>query len=369
MNLYFSHHIFSTQAFGGISRYFVELARELDQERNDLTIKIVSPFFVNSYLPELPSSLFIGRKAPRPKRGLRVLTGINQALSIAYFAAKSGIYHETYYNRFSALKASSSFAKVTTVYDCIHEIFPDQFSPRDHTSKLKKETVDRADLVLCVSDSTKKDLIQRFNVNPQKIRVTHLGFTPMKIADQQTPFAENRPDRPYLLFVGNRGIYKNGRRMMEAFASSIARREGMLLVFFGGESVSQAERDWISSNGLEQQIVFVRGDDKKLAQYYQGATAFVFPSLYEGFGLPLLEAMSAGCPVLCSNTSSFPEVARDAALYFDPTQVEAITSALNEFINDSTLRDHLIKKGFENIRDFTWKKCANLTLSAYKELN
>ena len=372
MNLYFSHHIFSTQDVGGISRYFVELARELVQETRELpnfSIKILSPIFVNAYLSEFPSSIVIGKRVPFPKRGRRLLAGINQAISIPYFTTKKGIYHETYYDGFAALLASkSSIARVTTVHDCIHEIFPHHFSRRDRTSKLKKASIERADLIFCVSHSTKSDLIHYFDVNPEKIRVIHLGLTPMLPSSPQLTAEEKIADRPYFLFVGNRGLYKNGRRLMLAFARSQAKREGMSLVFFGGEPPSFEEQQWIISNDLEKQIIFVQGDDEKLAKYYQSATAFVFPSLYEGFGLPLLEAMSAGCPVICSNTSSFPEVARDAALYFDPIHVDAITFALDRFLNDSSLKDRLVQKGFENVKDFTWRKCAQLTLSAYHEL-
>lgn len=371
MNLYFSHHIFSIQRHGGISRYYVELARELHQCTKDpqnLQIKVVAPLFVNAYLPKLPASLVIGKQISPFKRGHRVLAAVNQSISIPYLATKTGIYHETYYNSFSALWAAplSSFVKVTTVHDCIHEIFPKEFSWRDQTSKLKKATLEKADLIFCVSNATKNDLLRLFDVDPKKIRVTHLG-APLVHTKASLPNEENRPTRPYFLFVGRRGIYKNGNRLIHGFANSLARREDFLLVFFGGEPVSNEERNLIFSEGLEKQIIFIQGDDDALAKYYQNAAAFVFPSLYEGFGLPILEAMSAGCPVICSNTSSFPEVARDAALYFDPTEVESITFALDKLLQDSYLRNDLIKKGFENIRNFSWAKCAELTLAAYRE--
>ena len=112
----------------------------------------------------------------------------------------------------------------------------------------------------------------------------------------------------------------------------------------------------------------VNGDDAKLANYYRNASLFVYPSLYEGFGIPPLEAMGYGCPVVCSNTSSIPEVVGDAAILFDPYSLDSISNAIETVLTNNHLRSSLISRGFEQIQKFSWKKCADETLDVYKKV-
>ena len=142
-----------------------------------------------------------------------------------------------------------------------------------------------------------------------------------------------------------------------------------IIVAFGGGSFSSSEIQLLKTLGIQEgQIIHVSGDDAKLANYYYNASAFIFPSLYEGFGLRVLEAMSLDCPVISSNTSSMPEVIGDAAEYFDPKSEEQIVHAIENVVFSETRRKELIMKGRKRHKRFTWKKCADETFEVYKQL-
>ncbi|MEM2154884.1 MAG: glycosyltransferase family 1 protein, partial [Nitrososphaeria archaeon] len=141
------------------------------------------------------------------------------------------------------------------------------------------------------------------------------------------------------------------------------------IVCFGGGLFSAEEIDLMIKLGLsEDQVIQISGDDKTLAHLYRNAAVFVYPSLYEGFGIPLLEAMSLGCPVICSNTSSFPEVAGNAAEFFDPYEADSIAVALENVLYSSEKSKHLVNLGYERVKNFSWEKCADETRSIYLSL-
>jgi len=249
----------------------------------------------------------------------------------------------------------------------IHELFCDQFSPRDKTTQFKKSTFKRVDHIICISQSTKRDLMKFFDVDEKKITVVHLGVD--LTAFQKTPRVLPGFEKPFILFVGSRGGYKNFSGLLKAFASSKRLMTEFDIVSFGSDDFNAMERESIKQLGFKaDQVRQICGGDDILASLYNQAVAFVYPSVYEGFGLPPLEAMSAGCPVISSNTSSMPEVVRNSGVYFDPSNIEAMKCSIENVVFSDSLQKDLISLGYKNINDFSWQKCADETLYIYRKL-
>jgi glycosyltransferase involved in cell wall biosynthesis len=247
--------------------------------------------------------------------------------------------------------------------DLIHEIYLDKYNYKKNAN-LKNNIIYSADHIICISNNTKKDLINFYKVEEPKITVIYLGYETSK---EITMIENINIIRPFFLYVGSRGRYKNFLKFLEAFSLSKLLKNNLDIYCFGGGDFTTKELDIIKSLEIDlSQVKYFHGDDKKLNYLYLKAHAFVFPSLYEGFGLPLLEAMNMGCPVVCSNTSSFPEVVNDAALLFDPESKEDIKVKLEEIFANVNLKKKLIEKGYNNLQRFSWKKCAEETLSVYK---
>jgi glycosyltransferase involved in cell wall biosynthesis len=178
-----------------------------------------------------------------------------------------------------------------------------------------------------------------------------------------------RLPKPFFLHVGMRGAYKNFGNLLSAYASSPMLRRDFDLIAFGSNGFTQRENESIQDLGLTSlQVRHLSGDDALLGHLYREAVAFIYPSLYEGFGIPPLEAMGFGCPVLCGKTSSIPEVVGDAGLYFDPNRVEAIADAMERVALSAELRLDLVARGNERVRQFSWERCAAETLDVYRDL-
>jgi glycosyltransferase involved in cell wall biosynthesis len=204
------------------------------------------------------------------------------------------------------------------------------------------------------------------DVDPAKTSVIHHGFAltvPAAIATFEAP------PRPFLLFVGKRCGYKNFAGLLQAFAGSSTLRRDFDVVCFGGGPFNSADHMAVRQAGLRPHQVHQRGgSDAVLAELYRRARAFVYPSFYEGFGIPPLEAMSFDCPVVCSDASSIPEVVGDAALMFDAHDPEAIRQCLEQVVADEALRKELVAQGRRRLEKFSWGRCARETLSVYKQL-
>lgn len=274
------------------------------------------------------------------------------------------IVHETYYSRKSC--APRNTCKVLTVYDMIHEKYPQWGSRWDQSAILKRVAVNRADHVICISKSTRNDLLEMYNVDPKKISVVHLGAeTPTGVVGRD----KSSGARPYLLYVGARPGHKNFLGFLLAFAYSRKLRADFDVVAFGGGGFTPAELQEVAKLGLHSsQVRQVSGGDDLLGQLYVSANAFVYPSLYEGFGLPPLEAMGHRCPVVSSNTSSMPEVIGDAGEYFDPASRHDMAEAIERVAYSPSRTEELVRKGLERQGKFTWERCAGQTLDIYHQL-
>lgn len=366
MNIVFGYQIFALQSYGGISRYFVRLAQGLLALGEQ--IDVVAPIHRNRYLKDLPSALVHGLEFERffPKTA-RVVMLANHLLSkrkLAHIAAD--IVHDTYYS--AAPLTPAAKGRVITVYDMIHEKYPANFSSRDLTTKYKRFAVAHADHVICISHSTKNDLCELFDVSEHKISVVHLGFEKFEVHPSGSMLSKNK-ERPFLLYVGSRGKYKNFERMLRAVALSPALKNNFDIVAFGGGVFSTAEHVLISQLGFSPGAVRqMGGGDAVLGNLYSQASAFVYPSIYEGFGLPPLEAMAHDCPVVTSNSSSMPEVVGDAGAYFAPFDIEAQAQAIADVVFDTQRRNTLIAAGRQRLVLFSWDRCARETQAVYQKV-
>lgn len=366
MRVAFDHQIFGWQRFGGISRYFFELAGHIARRTDgNVQVRVNSPLFVNDYLRHGSAELdVLGIRAPAIRRTGRIYRALNEVAAPAFLRAwHPDIVHETYYSRKTT--APKGCRVVLTVFDMIHELFSEHFAPWDTTCSEKKVALARADHIICISENTRQDLIRLLDVDAAKVSVVHLGFS---LTCERTATLVAQP-KPYLLFVGSRGGYKNFNRLLEAYAASKCLRNEFDLIAFGGGNFTAGERDLIRQLDLPDMAVRqIGGGDDVLGALYQGAALFIYPSLYEGFGIPPLEAMSFDCPVACSNTSSIPEVVGDAAVFFDPSSVDSIGGSLESIAHNERSRADLIAKGRERLRMFSWEACAEKTYQVYRSV-
>jgi glycosyltransferase involved in cell wall biosynthesis len=278
------------------------------------------------------------------------------------------ILHETYFS-YDGFQPHSS-KRVLTVYDFIHERYPEMFGPNNHmTTGPKKAAALRADHVICISHSTRRDLIEYCGVQEDKISVVYLGVDDVFKQENSSLGTAAKHPRPYLLFVGKRDGYKNFEKVVRAFSLSSRLKNDFDIVSFGGGALTQDELKIALDCRLRaDQLVHYGGGDPVLAQLYSQAAAFIYPSLYEGFGIPPLEAMAAGCPVISSNTSSMPEVVGQAGEYFNPEDEDSMLSAIENVLYSNTHSADLIACGFEQGRKFSWQKCAAETLNIYRSI-
>lgn len=366
MKIAYDHQIFYQQPFGGISRYFSSLASELNKVGE--AVNIFSPIYSNRYIKSLPADIVRGHYiAKYPPKTIRLVKAYNNMISRHQIEAwKPDLLHETYYSELSLAPKKSAI--VTTVYDMIHEIYKEEFFDGGKTSKLKLESIKRADHIICISESTKKDLIEIFNVPPHKVSVVLLAFDQF-YPNSNLDGSATGSYAPYLLYVGSRAGYKNFAAFIESIALSKGLMSDMNVICFGGGSFNDGEIAMFKQMGFKEgQIRQINGDDELLGSFYGGAKAFVYPSLYEGFGIPPLEAMSSNCPVICSNTSSIPEVVGGAGKYFDPHNIGDMCRSIESVVYDESVLRDLKKLGTERVQHFSWSKCAGQTLEIYKQL-
>jgi len=239
----------------------------------------------------------------------------------------------------------------------VHDVIPLHFPYRNPIARLYYGTMLRRGLtksrrVCTVTESAKREIVSATGCDAGKIFVTPNGVD--AIADE--PPAEGR----YFLFVGNDKPHKNVERLISAFDGVRRNDRSVDLVMAGGSFEHHARRDGIRSEGFVS--------NERLAALYRGALALIIPSLDEGFGLPALEAMSCGTPVIASNIPALVEVTGDAAVHVDPKSVEGIAGAMRRVAADTALRKSLGRRGIERARQFTWRRCAEETVRVYREV-
>ena len=365
LHISYDHQVFTWQKHGGISRYYYEIANRIAAMGNE--VEIFAPFYVNDYFQNDCTVRPLGIKIPLlPGTALQIINAINKSLS--YLLIKPGrnidILHETYYSLVSRCPRSAK--RVITVYDMIHEKFANKFSRWDKTQQIKAYAVRRADHVICISENTRRDLMELLGVPEEKTSVVYLGCS---LSMEKAAAKHAEVEKPFILYVGSRGSYKNFEGLLRAYGHSRILKNEFSMVCFGGGSFSTHELSLMESLNISQnKIKYMSGTDDILAYLYASATVLICPSLYEGFGMPPLEAMSFGCPVVCSNTSSLPEVVGDAAELFDPIDEAEMRTAIERVVSNPERAQLLVDRGYERIKQFSWDKCAHETFDVYKKI-
>ena len=367
MKIVYDYQIFCLQRYGGISRYFIELARNISKLSNSSDeVNIASIFYINNYLKKSSENFTIyGKKINVNKLFGKILTVPNKILSPCLISnLDPDILHHTYYidqHDFLNFKGK----RIITIHDLIDEKFPRKSLSSKALRSFRAKAIKKSDHIICISKNTQKDLIEIFNINEEKTSVIYHGINPPPKGTRKNLSKKKK----YILYVGNRGGHKNFNKLLEAFSfNKLVNRHYSLLAFGGGEFNNEETRLIKELNIPIKKIVNLQGDDILLNSLYASASLFIYPSIYEGFGMPPLEAMSHDCPVACSNTSAISEIVGDAALLFDPLSKKSISDSIQLVLFDSKLSENLVKKGREKIKEFTWEKCCMNTLRTYKKV-
>ena len=365
LRVLFDDEIFSTQFEGGVSRYFTQLVEGLPA----VGATPMLPFHLtcNRYLAQSPA--FCGWSMPRFAGSRTVLRRINRSLSRrAIDRGGYDIWHATWYDGRTLPHARAWPDKriVTTVYDMTPELMPEAIPAgigNPHEGKLAM--VGAADMVVAISAATKADLLRFTPIPADRIRVIHLGVGDGLLWRPADARPAGLPDR-FLRFVGKRGGYKNFAGVAPALAAVLRDRPDLHLVCIGGGPLTAAET--APFGPMADRVLQRQADDATLAWCYAHAAAFLFPSRYEGFGLPILEAFLNRCPTVLSDRSCFPEIGGEAALYFDPDRTDHLVDQLGRLIGDDATRRRLGEMGAVRAREFTWARTAAAHAALYREL-
>lgn len=364
MKILYDQQIFSFQEYGGISRYYYELIKEIKKTNKDVLVD--GKYSNNVYLPKLKTG--IKKFLPSvnfPYKNV-VLFYLNIFLdSLNLKRGNFNLLHATYYHPYFLDKLNGK-PYVITVHDLIHELFKNEVGGLNNkTIEYKKKVLINANHIIAVSENTKKDLIKLYKIPANKITVIYHGNSFDSVLPRKI---EGLPGK-YVLFVGNREGYKNFTFFVKAITPILKRDQNLSLVCAGGGNFSGQEKKLFLDLEISYQVKQMNfKSDGELAYIYKNALVYVLPSLYEGFGMTALEAFSMGCPVVASNTSSIPEVCGNAAVYVNPKKLKTISVGVSKILYNQSLRNELIKLGFEQSTRFTFRRTVRETVGVYKNI-
>ncbi|MGB9882906.1 MAG: glycosyltransferase family 4 protein [Microgenomates group bacterium] len=261
------------------------------------------------------------------------------------------------------------YPSVVTIHDLSFLYYPQDFLKKDlfQLKNWTKYSVKKAKKIIAVSNTTKKDIVKSYQIAPEKIEVVYNGYE-KNIKHKEPDFKIDNYSDPYILYVGTLQPRKNIITLIKAFDQFKKIYPKFKLIIAGKKGwLYKKIFQMVSDLGLEKEVYFTDYvTDNQLLFLYQNAFCLVFPSFYEGFGIPLLEAMSFGCPVISSFASSLPEIGADACLYFDPNNHYDLLEKLKTLKENSSLRKELINKGKKRVKEFSWKNCGEKTLEIIK---
>ena len=362
MRILYDYAAFVMQGRGGVSRVLYELFKSVS-ELGDVEVMLFAGFHKNLYLRDAPQEVkrrIIGWYLPEKVIKQRVFMPINRLLFQIYARCfRPDVCHLTY---FDLPRLPENCKVVITIHDMINELYPEMFAVDDPQCTWKKKAVKRADGVVCVSENTLKDLKKFIDLKNTETCVIYHGNS----------FADVEPisltlDKPYFLYVGSRFIaYKNFYCVLETLAHKEI-GNNVSLVCFGGGDLKFQELKLIEKFGLSERVLQVSGSDELLAAYYKNASALIYPSTYEGFGLPPLEAMGFGCPVVVSSAPPMPEIVENAGLYFNPNSSDELAGCLKSVLSKK-IRKRLSDLGVQQSRKFQWNNKADQLTAFYKQL-
>jgi glycosyltransferase involved in cell wall biosynthesis len=360
MKILYDHQMFLLQKYGGITKYFCELMKNLPVGNQYKLSVLVSE---NQHLKDdknifrkhnisLPKAEFRGKGRIRTN-----LYNLNKAFSkFTMSRSDYDLLHPTYYDEYFLSHNKKPY--VLTVHDLIQFKFSGQYKKNSMIRQMS-ELIKKADRIISISANTKKDIVEILNVRPEKIDVIYHGFNHPTLQP-----ATNRYGR-YILYVGYRDGYKNFSSLLKVF-SMIANKDGDLRLVCAGYPFTKSEQAEIATLKISEKVLLIGADENKLNSLFAGALAFVYPTLYEGFGMSILEAFANNCPVCLGKISSLPEVAGEAGAYFDPGSIDSIKETIEKVIYNSDYSKKMIAAGNEQLNKFSWKKCAKETLNTYR---
>jgi glycosyltransferase involved in cell wall biosynthesis len=314
----------------------------------------------------LPLSLFYGRPLSYPNELDWLARRINEVADrTVNLKHRIDLIHTTYY---SSWRPPGNLPHVATLYDCIHERFPSQFAAQDRARRFKAMQLERADAIVCISEATLNDLESFYPEFLHKARVIPLGLSPAFNSSYKIP-PEPRWDST-LIFVGSRRGYKAFDLLTKAISLLRATKipDLQLIALGGGDFTNQELRNLKRLGFDKSNFKHYKPSDKDMKHFYVKATALVFPSSFEGFGYPPLEAMALGCPVVVAKTSSLPEVVGDAGHYFQSGNVESLTAAILEMFEADGIRRLKVERGLKRADKLSSRTTAELTANLYDEL-
>jgi len=355
MKILYDHQAFM-QIYGGISRSYVELLKHFSK---DVEPKIAIKYSQNIYIKEILPKIHYPLGKLRIPYKHRLVQKINYKYACNILQNFDyEIFHATFDDPYFIKYVRTPY--IITVHDLIPEQEPQNWSP--FWLKNRKNIFMHATHIVAVSETTKKELLKYYpEISEQKVSVIYHGYELSQIKNtKKNNFGK------YILYIGNRNNeYKNFKNFIKATSLLLKKYDDLKIVCTGNKFTKQ-EKKYLKELGVYIKFISIRFNDKELYNLYQNALLFVFPSLKEGFGIPILEAWANKCPIALSNIEIFHEISDDAAIYFDPLDIEDIRNAIEKIIQNENLRINLIKKGYERVKKFNWFDSANKLENIYK---
>ncbi len=357
----------------GIGRLVRELVASLADVDSETAYKLFVSGVSPAELPAAPAPNFAWRSTRLSPQWLaRIWHRARMPLPVEVWTGYTDIFHATDFVLPPALPRTKT---IVTVHDLSFVRVPDAASPRlyDYLSRVVPRSVRAADRVIADSEATRLDLLELYGLDTSKVDVLLSGIRDSYYSaslDMTIRKKYGMPNKPYLFAIGTIQPRKNYSRSIQTLAHLRDKGYDLDFVIAGGKGWLEDEMyQTIETTGMSDHVHLIGfADDADLPALYSGAECTLFPSLYEGFGFPVLESMACGTPVVTSNVSSLPEVAGDAALLVDPLSTEAITHAVQRILDDSTLRQTLIERGFRQAKKFTWERSARQLRQIYADV-
>lgn len=362
----------AVQQRAGIGRFTRELIHELAGTESDYHFRLFVAGAPTNRLHSLPGNQFSWRSTRISATQLtRIWHRLRMPLPVELFSGKVDLFHAP---DFSLPPTLPGTRRLVMVHDLSFEKVSETFTPwlLRYLRQVVPRALHRADHIIANSFSTRNDYVEHYEVDESKFTVIHGGISRIFLAHQERSTKPIEPEQasPFVLAVGTLQPRKNYSRLIEAISRLRAKGSELELVIVGGPGWLEEEIFETRERLGMQEAVHMRGyvAEEDLPALYRRARIFAYPSLYEGFGFPLLEAMACGTPTLAASVSSLPEIAKDAAFYIDPYDVESIEEGLKRLHEDDKLRQELITKGYERVKEFSWKKAAKTLLGVYDRM-